>query len=184
MKKANNQKTSRRKFNIADVIVIILVVACVGAAVWIFGGSGIFGSGETVTIEYELRIVDIRNDIASHIVPGVEVTEATRHYHIGTLGDNISVTPYTYEVYLDELYDENGNPVGDVGIDGERVEVEKPGYVTVILPITAQAAKEEDGYYVNGYKISVGSLIYIRTPDFAGAGYVVSVNVTEGGASK
>lgn len=181
MKKEKNQQgTSRRRFNIADVIVLVLVVACVGAAVWIFGGSGIFGSGETVTLEYELWIVDIRNDIASHIVPGVEVTEATRHYNIGTLGNNIKTSPYTYEVYVDELYDENGNPVSGV-TEGERVSVEKPGYVSVILPITAKAVKEEDGYYINGYKVSVGTHIYIRTPDFAGSGHVISMNVTEGG---
>ena len=165
MKKDKTKKKSSRKgLNIADVIVIVLVVACVGLAVWIFGGSGIFGSNETVTIEYE-------------------VTEASRHYHIGEIGDSFKTEPYTYEVYLDELYDENGNPVDGI-TEGEMVEVEKPGYVTVILPITAEATVEEDGYYVNGYKICVGGLIYIRTPDFAGAGHVISINVTEGGASK
>ena len=184
MKKDKTKKKSSRKgLNIADVIVIVLVVACVGLAVWIFGGSGIFGSNETVTIEYELWIVDIRNDIASHIQPGAKVTEASRHYHIGEIGDSFKTEPYTYEVYLDELYDENGNPVDGI-TEGEMVEVEKPGYVTVILPITAEATVEEDGYYVNGYKICVGGLIYIRTPDFAGAGHVISMNVTEGGASK
>ena len=178
MKKDKTKKKSSRKgLNIADVIVIVLVVACVGLAVWIFGGSGIFGSNETVTIEYELWIVDIRNDIASHIHPGLSqlITDC--------IGDSFKTEPYTYEVYLDELYDENGNPVDGI-TEGEMVEVEKPGYVTVILPITAEATVEEDGYYVNGYKICVGGLIYIRTPDFAGAGHVISINVTEGGASK
>ncbi|MBQ2732624.1 MAG: DUF4330 domain-containing protein [Clostridia bacterium] len=184
MKKEKTQKKSgRRGLNVADIIVIVLVLACVALAVWIFGGSGIFGSSEKVTIEYELWIVDIRNDIASHIKPGAEVTEASRHYHIGTIGDSFNTEPYTYEVYLDELYDENGNPVEGV-TDGERVEVEKPGYVSVVLPITAEATVEEDGYYVNGFRICVGGLVYIRTPDFAGAGHVISINVSEGGAAK
>ena len=86
-------------------------------------------------------------------------------------------------VYKETMYDENGNPVEGI-TEGEIVEVEKPGYVTVILPITAEATVEEDGYYVNGFKICVGGLIYIRTPDFAGAGHVISINVIEGGASK
>ena len=184
MKKEKTQKKSgRRGLNVADIIVIVLVLACVALAVWIFGGSAIFGSSEKVTIEYELWIVDIRNDIASHIKPGAEVTEASRHYHIGTIGDSFNTEPYTYEVYLDELYDENGNPVEGV-TDGERVEVEKPGYVSVVLPITAEATVEEDGYYVNGFRICVGGLVYIRTPDFAGAGHVISINVSEGGAAK
>ena len=184
MKKERVKKKNGRKgLNIADIIVIALVLACIALAVWIFGGSGIFGSSETVTIEYELWIVDIRNDIASHIKTGAKVTEATRHYHIGTLGDSFRSEPYMYEAYLDEVYDENGDPVEGI-TDGEMVLVEKPGYVSVILPITAEAVVEEDGYYVNGYKICVGGLIYIRTPDFAGAGHVVSINVVEGGASK
>ncbi len=184
MKKERTQKKNgRRGLNLADIIVIVLVLACVALALWIFGGSGIFGSSEKVTIEYELWIVDLRNDIASHIKPGAEVTEASRLYHIGRIGDSFRTEPYMYEVYLDELYDENGNPVEGI-TEGERVEVEKPGYVSVILPITAEAVVEDDGYYVNGYKIHVGGLVYVRTPDFAGAGHVVSINVTEGGASK
>ncbi len=184
MKKERTPKKSGRKgLNVADIIVIVLVLACVALALWIFGGSGIFGSNEEVTIEYELWIVDIRNDIASHIKPGAEVTEASRLYHIGRIGDSIKTEPYMYEVYLDELYDENGNPIEGI-TDGELVEVEKPGYVSVVLPITAVATVEDDGYYVNGHKIYVGRLVYIRTPDFAGAGHVISINVTEGGASK
>lgn len=184
MKKERTEKRNGRKWlNLADIIVIVLVLACVTLAVWIFGDSGIFGSGETVTIEYELWIVDIRNDIASHIKPGAEVTEASRMYHIGKIGDSFETKPYTYEVYLNELYDENGNPIGGI-TDGERVEVEKTGYVSVILPITAEAVVEDDGYYVNGYKVYVGELVYVRTPDFAGAGHVISINITEGGASK
>ena len=176
-------QNGKRGLNIADVIVITVILACVALAAWIFGGSGIFGSNETVTIEYELWVVDIRNDVASHLQPGAKVTEASRHYHIGTIGDSFKTEPYTYEAYLDELYDENGNPVGGI-TDGERVEVEKPGYVSVVLPITAEAVVEDDGYYVNGYKICVGGLVYIRTPDFAGAGHVISINVTEGGTGK
>ncbi len=182
-KERTKKKNVRRGLNVADIIVIVLVVACVALAVWIFGGSGIFGSSEKVTIEYELWIVDIRNDIASHIKPGAKVTEASRLYHIGTIGDSFKTEPYTYEVYLDEIYDENGNPIEGI-TDGERVEVEKPGYVSVILPITAEAVVEEDGYYVNGYRVYVGELVYIRTPDFAGAGHVISINVTEGDSSK
>ena len=72
-------------------------------------------------------------------------------------------------------------PVGDFNENGERVVVEKPGYVTVTLPIIAKATVEEDGYYVNGYKISVGSHIYIRTPQFAGQGYIISVNAEKAG---
>lgn len=182
MKKEKTKNPSvKRRFNIADVIVIVLVLACVLGAVWIFGGSGIFGSGEVVTLEYELWIRDVRNDIASHIKSGVEVIEATKHYNVGTVGDNFTVEPFTYEAYVNVLYDKNGNPVGDFDENGERVVVEKPGYVTVILPITAKATVEEDGYYVNGYKISVGSHMFIRTPDFAGQGYIISVNAEKAG---
>ncbi|MBR2453937.1 MAG: hypothetical protein IKB35_02940, partial [Clostridia bacterium] len=78
MKKERSKNPSaKRKFNIADVIVIVLVLACVLGAVWLFGGSELFGSGDTVTLEYEVWIRDVRNDVASHITSGVEVIEAT-----------------------------------------------------------------------------------------------------------
>lgn len=179
------RKPGRHSFNAADAIVILLVLLCIGAAVWLFGGSGIFGSGKTVTLEYEILVRDIRNEFATHITPGVEVIEGTRHYNIGTLGSGITTETYTYEVYVNELYDENGNLVSDPTGEGERVETEKPGYVSVRLPITATAIVQEDGYYVNGYRIGVGSLIYFRLPDFAGSGYVTALRVVDnGGDSK
>ena len=183
-KTVDGSKAVRHRFNAADVVVILLVLLCIGGAVWLFGGSGIFGSGKSVALEYEILVVDIRNDIATHITPGAEVIEGSRHYNIGKLGSAITTEPYTYEVYVDELYDENGNLVSDPSGEGERVKTEKPGYVSVRLPITATAVVQEDGYYVNGYRISVGTLIYFRLPDFAGSGYVTALTVHENGGTQ
>jgi len=180
-KKTERAQGKRRGFNAADVAVLLVIALCVAVAVWVFGDSGIFGAKETVTIEYEIYIIDVRNDIASHIQPGCDVIEATRHYNIGVLSDHITTTPYKFEKYVDQLYDENGNLLEDPTGAGERVEVEKPGYVSLYLPVTAKATVESDGYYVNGYKVNVGTHIYIRTPDFAGGGYVTSLTVIDGG---
>ena len=72
-KMVDGSKAVRHRFNAADVVVILLVLLCIGGAVWLFGGSGIFGSGKSVALEYEILVVDIRNDIATHITPGAEV---------------------------------------------------------------------------------------------------------------
>lgn len=178
MAESNGRKAGRR-FNVIDVLVILVIAAACAAAVWLFAGSGLFGGSDTVPIEFELQVVDIKTEIASHIKAGVDVIEANSHYNIGKLEEGFSIQPYVIENYKDEYRDENGI----LKSGGEMVSSEKPGYVTVMLPIAADAVRGEDGYYVNGFRITVGTLVYFRMPDFCGSGYIVNISENGGETS-
>ena len=66
-KTVDGSKAVRHRFNAADVVVILLVLLCIGGAVWLFGGSGIFGSGKSVALEYEILVVDIRYTMSNRL---------------------------------------------------------------------------------------------------------------------
>jgi len=159
--KKMNAKDGKRTFNAVDAIIIVCVIAVALSALVIFRSSGIFGTKETVDIEYVIFINRLRSEIVQHITEGSKVIEGSKKYIIG---ESVKVTkePYTEEVFSYQ--------------DNKLVVSEVPGLYNAYITVKAKAVLEEDGYYVNGYRISTGTYVYARLPDFCGYGYVTNVS--------
>ena len=165
------RKAKKVGFGIADVLIILLILALAGGAVWFFFGSEFFDSGKTEEISYEVRLSAVREELVSD---GTKIKVGDTVYD-GAYGENIGkiqsvlVKPHTVQ-----LLDQN---------TGELTDATKPGYCDVYITVTATVKKKDHSYYANDTEIKVGETIDLRLVDFCGHGYFTSVSEAEGGES-
>lgn len=149
------------RFGWVDALIILLVLAVAGAAVWIFGFSGLSSGGDRVLVEYVIEIKDVRSELVPHIASDVTVLESAKKVKIGDVYA-VSDQPMKYENYSSE--------------SGELVVSEKEGYRDVLITVRAWAQKKSTGgYTVNNIDIAIGTRLYTRLPDFAAEGYITSL---------
>lgn len=154
-------KKGAPKLNFFDVLIIILV-----AIALIVGGIFLLirarQSTDTVSLQYTVVVKDLISDINIYLEPGQEVIHTVR---LNSLGHVISheIFPSTYNAYNEET--------------GKDILGTYEDMNSVAIIIEATAVKANMSYEVNGVAISVGSLIYFRTPTFTGRGYVTALSV-------
>ena len=157
-----NKTNKKTRFGLTDVIIILFVLSAVGAAVWLFAVGPLFDGGEDIMLSYEVRITNVRSELASHIKLSDRVYDGVYGEAIGTVED-IRIEPYTEEV-IDKS-------------TGEPVNASKDGYCNIYIKINA-AAKQKDGVcFVADTEIRVGEPVYVKLPDFVGAGYCTAFTV-------
>jgi len=185
MKKTNHTaQKPRRRFNVADAVILLLVLAVGALLYWAFFGTGtianLFGKGEkTVTLEYKVLVEGVKTEFSSRVKAGDVLYQETGRRSLGRVEEGIVVAPYKEEVYISAEYDENGALISDPGKNGALLFSEKPGYVNVTIPLSARATEKADGYYVDGIRISSGTELALQFRDFWGRGTVVEVVVSE-----
>ena len=66
-------------------------------------------------------------------------------------------------------------------VDGKLVYHNYPEHSDVRMTVKSTAAIDSKGMYIldGGYRISVGSVVYVRTPGYTGTSYCISINRTE-----
>ncbi len=168
MKIKNKENKRSFRINVIDIVIILVVAAAVFAVYFLFLRDGTEGKGDT-EILYTVRISDIKSELVPHINVGDNVTEANKRYAIGTVADGIREEAYKVDLFVADEF----------GGAGAYVSAEYPGHSNVYIPISAKAEVTSEGYFVSGYEMHVGQLVYIRLPDFAGSGYIVSIQTVE-----
>ena len=166
---ANVKATKKRKmrFNIIDLLLIVIAVAVVAALLYVFLPNSFIKSifaDESVTIQYAIEFKGVDEAFLESIKENDIVIDSVTKAELGT------VTAVDYSTQYTELkYDEeSGNGVLSV----------VPNKHNVIVTITATAAHDADkGYTVGGLRIAVGELIAVRFPNFTGEGYCISVPI-------
>ncbi len=185
MKQTNTAaEKPKRRFNAADAVILILILLVGALLYWAFFGTGtvagLFGKGEkTVALEYKVRVEGVLTEFSSRVKAGDLLYQETGKRSIGRVEEGIVVEPYKEEVYISGEYDENGNLISDPAKTGAFLLSEKPGYVTVTIPLSARATEKSDGYYVDGCRISFGEELELQFRDFWGRGTVVEVVASE-----
>ena len=157
-----NKRERRVRFGVADIVIILLVLAAIGASVWFFAVGPLFDGGETADISYEVRLTNIRSEMASHIKQGDPVYDGVYGEAIGTV-ENISVEQYTEQV-LDKS-------------TGELVNAVKEGYFNIYIKVNAKAKYKDGAYLIADTDIRVGQSLYLHLPDFCGNGYCTAFTV-------
>jgi len=156
----------KRKFNAVDAVLIIVILAVIGAAALLL----LKGTGEPQTkktkIEYIVEFRQLREEFGDNFHVGAVISDSVAKYQLGDV-TAVNVENATY----------NGNNQ----LTGELVVVDYPEHIDVQLTVSADATiGENEMYYIGGgYRLSVGSTVYVRMPDFVGTGYCIDIKETE-----
>ncbi len=161
----NNKKV---KFGFADVLIILLIVALVGGGLWYFFGGSLLGSGEDVSVTYEVRLTGIRSELTSHINIGDKVYDPVYGEYIGV------IEKYEHRQYAEQVYNKE---------TGTLEQAVKGGYYDLYITVRADMKLRDNAYYANDTEIRVGESVYLRTADFCGEGYCTALSEINGGES-
>ena len=157
----------KHKFNAVDAVIIIAIVAVIGAVLLFFtmGGTETIAN-ETVSIEYVVEFRTVRNEFTGNFALDESVVDSVAKYQLGKVID-YAVTPATY--------------VGNDFSAGAAVISEYPEHSNVSLTVSAEATVGADGRYIigGGYDISVGTAMHIRLPNYTDTGYCTQISERE-----
>lgn len=166
-KNGGNSVKKKRRFNFVDFLIILLILALIGGAIYIFSPRSFlkpFRSIKTGTLSYTVEIIGVEEEYLNLIAEGNAVGDAvTKH----TLGRVESVN---YSIKQTELgYEESaGSYVG--------VMKEYPDRYNIQVTIVAEAEYvPADGYHIDGTRIAVGEALSLRFPNFSAQGYCISM---------
>jgi hypothetical protein len=143
-----NQK--KAKFNIVDIIVILILVAGIAfVGVRMFGGEepavdANAGAGSTYHVTFHAECV--REDVASTLVLGSKSENTSRNMDLGTLID------FTIDEAIAYGTDSKGNVVQGT----------KPGYVSVTLTCELTGIDQSTGLQVGQFMLNVGHSMGVR----------------------
>lgn len=154
----------KRKFNFIDFLIILIVVAIIGAAAYLVGAKKMFaGDAYSLDVEYVVEFRQVRDEFLDCFTTGVEAVDAAKKYRLGeVIGVESTASIYT------------GNDL----VNGKLVYSNYPEHSDVRLTIRSTAKLDAKGMYIldGGYRISVGSVVYVRTPGFTGTAYCIRIN--------
>lgn len=142
-----NQK--KAKFNVVDIIVILILIAGIA-----FVGARMFGgeepavsdpaTGSTYHVTFYAECV--REDVASTLVQGSKAENASRNMDLGTLID------FTIDESVAYTTDSKGT----------IIQTTKPGYVSVTLVCELTGIDQSTGLQVGQFMLNVGHSMGVR----------------------
>ena len=153
------------KFNIADLFILIVIVAMVV-------GGGLFVRGRMFqpeqTIVYVVELTDVPDYVVDLIEIGDELQEASRFYNLGTVVD-FEIEPMT-QVEVNQF-------------TGESIHAEIPLRNRVMLTVESPVVVTETrgsiigSYFVDAdYDIRIGKMIWVLGRNYAAHGFVVEIH--------
>ena len=175
----NKRKTSQKgwKFNLLDVVIIILIIAFVGASVAMLipRVTDFFGNGGNVTVIYTVVFSEVDEDLLE-AGAGIYDAETAKDKSTGrVLGTVIG------DALLDNCYEfviKDGTENKDVP-SLESVIIEGKKSLTVTLTASA-TYKEGSGYEINGQRIACNTELDMIFPNFTGRGICTVVTEERG----
>lgn len=129
---------ARRKPNIVDILIIIVIIALAGLAVFKFGvvnkneSTGVGDAAEQRT--YTAFIDEVRMPTVNALHAGDKIFDEKTGICIGTIKE-VNHAPYMK---------------GVIAADGSVKQVEYPDYYSISLTIEGPVIEKEEGYFVDG----------------------------------
>ena len=165
--KKNAEPKNKRKFNVIDFFICVIIVALVGVLIYSFSPwsqiKQIWTSDE-VTIDYTVELREVDVSFQDLIKKNNSVIDSVSKGSLGKVTEVKSESSWI----LDYVEKEDGTREG--------VRVENPNKVDITVRITAKANYEKGvGYTVNGTRIAVGEEIALRFPKYTCVGYCVNL---------
>lgn len=176
MNNANNSsaKKSRklkRKFNIVDFLILVLVLTVVGTTIYaVISWSNIkrLWSTSTVSLQYVVELRGVDADFINNIKAGDSVTDSVTKTNLGTVDRVESIEKHkVLDYYIPD--DKTDEYVGVLS------EYDDKYNVTVYISSTAEYEKGI-GYTINGRRVAIGEVLNLRFPKFASTAYCIAGN--------
>lgn len=129
---------AKRKPNIVDILIIVVIIALAALAVFKFGvvnkqeATGVGDAAETRTITAFLD--EVRMPTVNALHEGDKIFDEKTGICIGT------ITAVSHEPYMK----------GVIAADGSVKQVEYPDYYSISLTIEGPVVEKEEGYFVEG----------------------------------
>lgn len=129
---------AKRKPNVVDILILVVIVALAVVAVFKFGvvnkqeAAGIGEEAEQIT--YTAFIDEVRMATVNALHEGDQIFDEKTGIYIGTI-QKVSHAPYHK---------------GVIAADGSIKQVEYPDYYSVELTIEGPVVEKEEGYFVEG----------------------------------
>ncbi len=171
---ANPNNKSKRRINVIDVIIILLVLALIGTAVYrvyaaISDGSSKKGSDYIVTFECGSEY----NTLIEYLKNGEEIYLTTNKALIGYIYDDPDDSHgAVYEILTDEpVEEETGEGETEVPVrsdeENENTDAYRKTKLSGMFKLSSEAVKAKSGNYytVKGRNITVGSTLEVYTDD-------------------
>ena len=159
--KNSTPKKRKFKFNFIDIILLVVILAAVVLLAYIFMSGRIEGFGSnSMTIEYEVSIMRIREEFRGNINVGDKVVDSVKLMEIG----EITNVQYSDSVYI----------ISELNSTEIRYPI-YPEHLDMTMTIRAEAVLKDGLYMINGYHIAVGELVSIRVPNFTESGYCTTI---------
>lgn len=160
----NTNRTEKKKgrFNVIDVLVIVILLLVAFVTAWILDPIGLFPNDtqRDMSIRYTVEMSEIDDELAELIATGDGVTDQVSGKRIGTVALVERTQAYVWE------YSE---------AEGTMVKKSISGKSDLIITIESECVYEYGkGYSVNGVQIAYGTPISLRSQSFSGSGYCVS----------
>lgn len=174
---AAKQKNTKRKFNIIDFLVLIIILAVVGASIYaVISWSNIkkLWSTSTVELQYTVEIRGVDKAFINNIRAGDIVTDAVSKNQLGTV-DRVDSAKYTVFDCVEKEVPTEDEQSSTVVYEGALSEYPDKYNITVYVSSTAEYEKGI-GYTINGRRIAVGEAIEMRFPEFSSVAYCVAGN--------
>lgn len=152
---------NKRKWTLPDTVIIIAVVAAVGACYKMFGGK--FGGGEKKTITAQILLSAKEQGLYDAIkaAEGEPVTLSLTEKDSGTV-KSVECTPA-------EVMTFNSNK-GEYNLEINN------GKVDIYATVEIQAEENDYSFSVGSTVVKVGDSIPFRGKGYAAEGYVISIN--------
>lgn len=157
-----NKKTAKRGINFIDIIILLLIVAAVAGAIWLFGREKAAPSGSGATITYELQMNNVIEEIAFAAQIGDSLTETKTKAMIGTIKD-VRVEPM-----IENSFD---------ATTGTMKKATYPGRYRVSLVCESPAQRVSEKIVISGFTMGIGTTVDFKSKHFAGESYCTAMNI-------
>ena len=155
----------RKKLNVFDFLVILVVLAVIGFAIfWATPWSQSLKNklGTTVSLQYTVEIKDVDQAFIEKIQEGNHVIDSVSKNEIGTV---VAIEIHEHEIL-------------SVGENGQGIMIEAPDRYNMIVTVSSNASYQSGkGYAINGCRIAVGESMALRFPDYVCEGFCIGLTI-------
>jgi hypothetical protein len=150
------------KFNIVDMLIVLLIISIAGGAYFMFFGGKENKVTETKKLVYEFEITNVSKDFVDSIAPGSPVRDNIRGSELGTVVSKTS---------------KNATMLNEDLINGRYVIADVPDAYDVVITIEAQANITPANIIVGGAEVKVGKKFSLKGKGFANQGFVTKMTL-------
>lgn len=156
------------RFNIMDALILLTVLAVIAVLLYVFvfseTGDSLTGDADTYELTYVVEVTKLRSEFAQLVTPGTPVIESAKKMPIGTV-TAVEVLPYQH--------------MATNLTDGSLALTSVDDACNLYVTIVADAALDGISYSIGGYKICVGSQLYLSFADLVCEGYCISLTAAQ-----